>query len=100
MEKVFGGNPITITETAEVPISIYAPDVLLKTQENKNFPHHTKHAHTKKKKTHLTKTNRNITLNQKRGILYFTFSHFPSFSQEANGGQRTKLTGKVPRRRK
>jgi hypothetical protein len=31
MVKVLGGNPITITETVEIPISIYSPYVLLET---------------------------------------------------------------------
>jgi hypothetical protein len=33
MVKVLGGNPITITETVEIPMSIYSPYVLLETLE-------------------------------------------------------------------
>lgn len=85
MEKVFGGNPITITETAEVPISIYAPDVLLKTQENKNFPHHTKHAHTKKKKNPFNQNQQEYNFKPEKG--YFVL-HFLSLSFIFSGSKR------------
>jgi hypothetical protein len=88
MVKVSGGNPITITETAEIPISIYSPYVLLKTRDNKNFAHKTC---TKRKQTHLTKTNRNITLNQEKG--YFVL-HFLSLSFIFSGTKRRTKNNK------
>jgi hypothetical protein len=97
MVKVLGGNPITITETVEIPISIYSPYVLLETleQEQRLQDMH------KKKTNPFNQNQQEYNFEPGKGVfctsLSLTFLHFLRNQTEDKEQQ---ITGKVRRKRK